>query len=583
MPFSYLLTPRGLDPSSACSLLKEEAAQAARERSAQLKLEAEERARERAAQKAERERTAPPPAAPPAASETAPAGVAVSTTRRGAARLRLEALEAIRSEAYADDVPIDFERMCEWSADRARRFFESGGEEDEGEEDGDGGAASPASALSTESGGGTGIARGTSEEEPQWLRAAEDTLRTSAPDAAPPRGANDDTDDHDYNHDDDDDGDDDDDDDDDEVRPPSEPPDDDDDGDGGGDAANDDIDVDRASPGGARVGSVPTRGPHHDDESAPAATGGPRGASDDDDDDEVRPPSDPPPDEEEDDVDAARGHVLRALLKRDTLGRFKIQIGEDDRGLYLKNMGETDNPDDRTLLTVGVLLDSIDGQPVESLSLHEAREVIKAAGETLELAVIIDDDDEEEEEEEGTAGAAPSPPQAAAAAAAATPPVSFEVPPAAVFESSGGFATSFDAVSFGTSFADAFDNAPFEPLPASAFGEPTPFGTGADAGAGTGGAAHVPHVPAGVQGEAEAAFEEMRQMCISSHAAQRELAAKCEMLTGEVRRLEVELSELRAASRERDEAVDDAVGEAVDEAEERKRRALARMAGVVDE
>jgi len=41
-------------------------------------------------------------------------------------RLTLEELHAIREEAMADDLPIDYARMCVWSAVQARAYFEDG-------------------------------------------------------------------------------------------------------------------------------------------------------------------------------------------------------------------------------------------------------------------------------------------------------------------------------------------------------------------------------------------------------------------------------------------------------------------------
>ena len=52
-------------------------------------------------------------------------------------------------------------------------------------------------------------------------------------------------------------------------------------------------------------------------------------------------------------------------------------------------------------------------------------------------------------------------------------------------------------------------------------------------------------VPAGVQGEAEAAFEELRDLCVASHRERRELIACVESLREEVRRLETEVASLR--------------------------------------
>ena len=37
-------------------------------------------------------------------------------------------LQEIQSEALADDIAIDFERMSIWSEARAREYFESGGQ-----------------------------------------------------------------------------------------------------------------------------------------------------------------------------------------------------------------------------------------------------------------------------------------------------------------------------------------------------------------------------------------------------------------------------------------------------------------------
>jgi hypothetical protein len=136
---------------------------------------------------------------------------------------------------------------------------------------------------------------------------------------------------------------------------------------------------------------------------------------------------------------------------------------------------------------------------------------------------------------------------------------------------SGGFDTSFEPsagfeTSFATSFENAFDGKAFDgaafdgkafdgafaTLPPSAFGESTPFGEGtpfepAD-GFASGDGAAVPAVPAGVQGEAEAAFEELRALCVASHGARRELVANVAMLVAEVRRLEDEVADLRAAA-----------------------------------
>ena len=44
-------------------------------------------------------------------------------------RLSLADLESIQSDAMADDVPIDLERMSGWTAEQATTFFESGGTE----------------------------------------------------------------------------------------------------------------------------------------------------------------------------------------------------------------------------------------------------------------------------------------------------------------------------------------------------------------------------------------------------------------------------------------------------------------------
>ena len=41
--------------------------------------------------------------------------------------LTLEYLEQLRNDSFADDIEIDYERMREWSVERARRFFERGG------------------------------------------------------------------------------------------------------------------------------------------------------------------------------------------------------------------------------------------------------------------------------------------------------------------------------------------------------------------------------------------------------------------------------------------------------------------------
>ena len=83
------------------------------------------------------------------------------------------------------------------------------------------------------------------------------------------------------------------------------------------------------------------------------------------------------------------GALLRALLVRDSEGRFKVMIGEDGGGLYLKNVGVIDNVDDRSLLAphmrMCVYLYAIEGIHTDELNLHDVRELIKNAGQSLEL------------------------------------------------------------------------------------------------------------------------------------------------------------------------------------------------------
>jgi len=44
--------------------------------------------------------------------------------------LTLEQLESVRSDAFADDLPIDFDKMSHWTEEQAAAYFESGGSDE---------------------------------------------------------------------------------------------------------------------------------------------------------------------------------------------------------------------------------------------------------------------------------------------------------------------------------------------------------------------------------------------------------------------------------------------------------------------
>ena len=431
-------------------------------------------------------------------------------------------LEGIRAQCYADDVDIDLESMGGWSEARARAYFEAGGVDEGGD--------------------------ATDEEE------EEEEEREEEEEPAPPSGDDDDDEEEEPPPppSGDEEGEED------EVRPPSEPP--------------PDSEDDDAMPGpAAPAGAVPTHAPVHDDETD---RGRAPSVSEDDDDDEPPPPlSDD--EEEEGGGDGARAEALvAAVLRRDSQGRFKIMVGEDEGGLYLKNMGDVDVDDDRGRLQVHDYLHSVDGLDASQLSLAAARDLIKSAEGDLELCVALAEGDPRRKPRPEAA-----PPSAAVGARGRTRPgagTASETPapaPSAPFEpaSSSGFGASFDV-----SFDDAF-----AALPPSAFGEGTPFGpapcepspaapAAAHAAVSNGfasgeptadrpraGAAATasPLADGPLQDAAEATFVQLRDLCAASQEARAELGATCEeqrvalrKLTAEIERLSAEVARVTEAA-----------------------------------
>ena len=96
---------------------------------------------------------------------------------------------------------------------------------------------------------------------------------------------------------------------------------------------------------------------------------------------------------------SARGNV-RASLRRDSAGLFRILLREDGRGVYVFGLEESDAGDDRSLLVEGDYLVSIDGVPVAAggggpageerrgaLGLDEAKARIRDAPTSVSLEV----------------------------------------------------------------------------------------------------------------------------------------------------------------------------------------------------
>ena len=124
------------------------------------------------------------------------------------------------------------------------------------------------------------------------------------------------------------------------------------------------------------------------------AADSPRPPSDDA--DEVAPPSEPPSsdyysDSGEEEAAApaapAAAGALRARLRRDAKGQFKIVVKQDGGGIYLSTLAPTDAHDDRQSLRVHDYLLRIGGEPVAEMSLAAVKETIRVAGPVLELEV----------------------------------------------------------------------------------------------------------------------------------------------------------------------------------------------------
>ena len=79
---------------------------------------------------------------------------------------------------------------------------------------------------------------------------------------------------------------------------------------------------------------------------------------------------------------------LTASLRRDSEGRWMIALGEDERGIKLTKVAESDGTDERALLCEGDYLRVVGGQPAVGLSLGQARQLIKDGGPSLELQVL---------------------------------------------------------------------------------------------------------------------------------------------------------------------------------------------------
>ena len=228
------------------------------------------------------------------------------------------------------------------------------------------------------------------------------------------------------------------------------------------------------------------------------------------------------------------GALLRALLVRDSEGRFKVMIGEDGGGLYLKNVGVIDNVDDRSLLAphmrMCVYLYAIEGIHTDELNLHDVRELIKNAGQSLELCFQCNGDpwrrasgpDEPtprpQETKVHARGAVAVPPRQPLAIADANPAAM------AAFTTSGATSNEPTAGFDGNlSFA-----ASYRACASRSFHRTTTLHEG-----------RFVSPPSGIADEAAMAFDEMRQLCLGSHAAQRELSAYCRLFMAEVDRLEL--------------------------------------------
>lgn len=78
---------------------------------------------------------------------------------------------------------------------------------------------------------------------------------------------------------------------------------------------------------------------------------------------------------------------IKASLLRDSHGQFKIQVREDECGIYLDVIAPTDVSDDRNKLAERDYLVSLQRQKVEELTLTEVRNMIRDAGSIIEMEV----------------------------------------------------------------------------------------------------------------------------------------------------------------------------------------------------
>eukprot|EP00965_Chrysotila_dentata_P020045 663374-Pleurochrysis_carterae.AAC.5 len=87
------------------------------------------------------------------------------------------------------------------------------------------------------------------------------------------------------------------------------------------------------------------------------------------------------------DMNTARSYV-RAVLRRDANGLFRLGLKEDSGGVYIAALPESEVEDERELLRVGDYIRALDGQAVVLWKLDEAKEYVRTTALPLTVEVF---------------------------------------------------------------------------------------------------------------------------------------------------------------------------------------------------